>query len=182
MKKLVFILFFILLTVQNFAVREPAEYAGSCKHGAKRCAGTLIHECISRQWFVKTTCQKGKLCDGKTYTCKAEKKTVQKPSFSTRKAPECMDGESRCEQAHVFLYCSRGVWQKEQCKTGFRCDVKKRGCMPFRPYIGLKSTKVESKKTTVLLPGRSKFQPARVIRYTRLPHSMPSIFGRAADK
>ena len=181
MKKEVFILVFVLLTLQTLAVREPSEYAGSCKHGTKRCAGAIIQECINRQWFVKSTCQKGTICDDATKTCKAQKKVLAKPSFSVRKTPECRDGESRCEQAHVFLYCSNGFWQKEQCKTGFRCDIKKRGCAPFRPYAGLTTIKVASQQKVTIIPGKSKFQPATILRHTRLPSRAPSIFARSTD-
>ncbi len=140
----VFVVVASVLSLASFAFLErlTSGYVGTCNPGDTRCAGIAVQECINGRWFFKKFCQFGTVCDPETKACrsKKEKTELPKPTFPALKnLGACMEGKAYCEAAHILMYCRNKTWQREVCKTGFRCDSRRLGCKPTKPVVGLKS-------------------------------------------
>ncbi len=169
MKRVWWIVVLSLLSLNTFAVMPGrSTYVGSCLDGELRCAGISVQKCLNGRWFIDKVCSFGTLCNAEAKMCTSKERGQAVSTFSSLvKLPPCQDGQAVCERAHVLMYCNNKKWQRETCKLGFRCNSRRAGCEPARPFMGIKySPSVE--KTSVFWPGKSKYQPPSIKRYTHI--------------
>ena len=161
----------LMLCASSFAFLErlTSGYIGTCVPGDIRCAGIAVQECINGKWFFKKVCVFGQKCDPDTKTCVSQRVDARRETFSVplKTLEACKDGASLCERPHVFMYCRNNRWQREICKTGFKCNARVGGCKPSKPVVGVKY-QPRIAQTTTIQRGESKYQPPVIKRYTTI--------------